>query len=299
VGDGASGGTQATDIDQGQTTAEDGPVIHPCPPDPECPYCRGTIQSAEALDWSFLDSVYCISLKSRDDRAQRVAEQFHKTGLCRQVVFYRPTKHPKKGIIGSWESHRAVARLARERGCRAVLVCEDDVLFVGRLTPGRVRAIGAALQSLPANWMIFHLGHWPLRAFFVRRDVLQTVSACAHAYVASPRLQQWLTDRPYGTPGIPMYRLVGRALDAAFACLDGVYALFPMVAIQSVSRSDNFNTVARPKTKLKHLVTRSKHREWLLSNLMRPAESIIVVLSPVTWLIHRFKAWRNRGQPSH
>ncbi|MGB7933862.1 MAG: hypothetical protein WCH04_16875, partial [Gammaproteobacteria bacterium] len=62
-------------------------VFHRCPPDPSCPYCNGSIDPAQALDWSFLDGVYCISLKSREDRALTVAAQFHKTGLCRQLLF--------------------------------------------------------------------------------------------------------------------------------------------------------------------------------------------------------------------
>lgn len=246
----------------------------------------------QALDWSFLDAVYCISLKSRDDRATLVAAQFHKTGLCRKVTFYRPTRHPKKGIIGSWESHRAVCADAAERGCQATLVCEDDVLFVRKLSPASVRAIGAAIHSLPADWTIFHLGHWPVWSYFIARNVLRTMSACAHAYVASPRLLAWMRDHPYGTPGIPMYRRIGRALDSAFSQLPGVYALFPMIAIQSVSKSDNFNYKPKPKTKLKHYVTRSRYREFLLSNLMRPAEAIVVAMSPVTWVVQHYKQWR-------
>ena len=75
-------------------------TFHACPSDPACPYCNGTIEPQRALDWSFLDSVYCISLKSREDRARSAAAEFHRVGLCRQVMFYRPDKHPVKGING-------------------------------------------------------------------------------------------------------------------------------------------------------------------------------------------------------
>ncbi len=96
------------------TPVREEPVFHACPPDPSCPYCNGTIGDAEALDWSFLDGVYCISLQSREDRVINVAAQFHKVGLCRQVLFYRPLRHPGRGYIGSWESHRAVAGRFRD-----------------------------------------------------------------------------------------------------------------------------------------------------------------------------------------
>lgn len=271
-------------------------VFHPCPPDPACPYCTGSIEPDKALDWSFLDGAYCISLKSREDRATHVAAEFHKVGLCRQVMFYRPIKHPVKGIIGSWESHRAVGNDALQRGYQRTLIMEDDVAFATRLRPAKVRSIGQALDKLPADWMIFFLGHWPVWAYFVRHNVLRTGSACAHAYIASPGLLQWLHDHPWGAPGVRKLRMVGKALDSAYAELPGAYALFPMIATQSVSRSDNFNFKPKQNRKLKHLVTHSRHRELLLSKLMRPAEMIVVMLSPAFFVARLFQRLRSKSR---
>ena len=266
------------------TAMSDEPQFHPCPPDPSCPYCNGSIAPAQALDWSFLDGVYCISLKSREDRAIAVAAQFHKVGLCRQLLFYRPLRYPGRGYIGSWESHRAVAEHARQQGNQTTLIFEDDVQFVRRMTPRSVRAIGRAIERLPPDWMIFFLGHWPLWAYFVRPNVLRTSSGCAHAYIVSPRLLEWLHEHPWGTPGIEKRRLIGKALDSAYARLPATYALFPMIATQSVSRSDNFAVSRKKNTKLKHLVTHSRYREWLLSKLMRPGEAVAVLLSPLFFI---------------
>ena len=267
-----------------ETQVREGPVFHACPPDPSCPYCTGAIDAAQALDWSFLDGVYCISLKSREDRVINVAAQFHKVGLCRKVLFYRPLRHPGRGYIGSWESHRAVAEHAREREYQTTLIFEDDVQFVRRLSPRSVRAIGRAIEWLPPDWMIFFLGHWPLWAYFVRPNVLRTSSGCAHAYIVSPRLLHWLHEHPWGAPGIAKRRLIGKALDSAYAMLPATYALFPMIATQSISRSDNFAVCHKKNTKLKHIVTHSKYREWYLSKLMRPGEAIVVLLSPLFFI---------------
>ena len=275
------------------TTVPEEPVFHPCPPDPSCPYCNGSIDPAQALDWSFLDGVYCISLKSREDRALTVAAQFHKVGLCRQLLFYRPLRFPGRGYIGSWGSHRAVAEHARAQGCETTLIFEDDVQFVRRLSPRSVRAIGRAIKGLPPDWMIFFLGHWPLWAYFVRPNVLRTSSACAHAYIVSPRLLRWLHEHPWGAPGIEKRRLIGKALDSAYAMLPGTYALFPMIATQSVSRSDNFAVSRKKNSKLKHLVTHSRHREWFLSKLMRPFEALVVLLSPLFFIAQMSKRFRN------
>jgi hypothetical protein len=264
------------------------PVCQPCPTDPSCPYCNGAIEQTGALDWSFLDAAYCISLKSRDDRFAQAAAEFHKVGLCRRVTFYRPDKHPKSGFIGGWTAHRAVAMAALERGCARTLICEDDVLFTRTVRPGTLRAIERALRSLPPDWMIFFLGHWPLAAYFVRHNVLRTSSGCSHAYIASPRLLRWLRDHPWGSPGIEFSRIAGKGVDSAYAKLPATYALFPMLAIQRVSMSDNFDDPSvrksRRKKRLKHLVTRSEHRELLLSKLMRPFEIVVALLSPAFFL---------------
>jgi GR25 family glycosyltransferase involved in LPS biosynthesis len=268
------------------------PVCHPCPADPSCPYCNGSSDRAERpLDWSFLDAAYCTSLKTRDDRAAEPAAEFHRIGLCQRVTFYRPDKHPKHGFIGIWASHRDVALDALQRGCARTLICEDDVLFTRRIRPRTLSAIERALRALPPDWMIFFLGHWPLAAYFVRHNVLRTSSGCAHAYIASPHLLRWLRDHPWGSPGVEFSRIAGKGVDSAYAMLPAAYALFPMLAIQRVSKSDNFDDPAirksKKKTRLKHLVTRSAHRELLLSKLMRPFEMIVALLSPAFFLAER------------
>jgi hypothetical protein len=57
-----------------------------------------------------------------------------------------------------------------------------------------------------------------------------------------------------------------------------------MIATQRLSASDNFAVSHKKNTKLKHLITHSRHREWLLSTLVRPAEVIVVLLSPLFFL---------------
>lgn len=258
------------------------PRWHLCPPDPRCPHCGSRGGTGGDLDWSFLDAVFCISLASRSDRATSAARQFHRVGLCRRVVFYRPERHPVKGVIGSWESHRAVALDALARGARRALICEDDVAF-RPVSPRTIAAIGRALERLPEDWSIFYLGHWPLSAWPIGLHVLRTRSGCAHAYIASTRLLRWFAEHPWERP-VAKHPLVGRGVDAAFACLPGTYAFFPMVATQFAFTSDNFTAAQKRRNKNKwrwrHLVTHSSHREWLLAHLMRPAEMAAVALSP-------------------
>ena len=89
-----------------------------------------------------------------------------------------------------------------------------------------------------------------------------------------------------GLAGGAAQPVAGKGVDSAYAKLPAAYALFPMLAIQRVSPSDNFDLVRKQKRKkkLKHLVTRSAHRELMLSKLMRPFELVVALLSPAFFL---------------
>ena len=279
--------------DAGRPPAAATAVFHPVPIDPTCPHCRssgatdGT--SVTAADWSFADAVYCISLAERDDRMALAAAEFHRIGLCRRVLFHRPTRHPTQVIEGIWEAHRTVARHALDRGAERVLILEDDVIFTRRITKSLLARVGAAIGDLPPDWTIFFLGHWPLCARFRHADVLETSSACAHAYIASPRLLRWLDTHAFADRADAYDKRAGGGIDAAYARLDGSYAYFPMLAIQAIRGSDHMAAKkrTRPIRHLKHLVTRTSLGECLLSWLMRPNELLIAGIGAAAGAIER------------
>ncbi len=264
--------------------------FHPCPIDPGCPHCRGDAPSSA---WDFVDRAYCISLADRPDRAALAAAELHRVGLCRRVLFYRPDRHPTRVIEGIWESHRAVARHALDAGARNALILEDDVAFapwVGRRT---LAAVEAAMAALPPDWTIFFLGHWPLRARFVAPNLLRTSSACAHAYIASPRLLSWLAANPFSKDRREREQIAGGGIDASYARLPQAFAFFPMLATQAARGSDHMAEKKRnkPIRKLKHLVTRTDLGELLLSRMMRPNELAIASVAAAIAL----GGWLGRG----
>lgn len=244
--------------------------LHACPTDPDCPHCAGVT----TYDWTFVDAVYCISLASRHDRAALAAAELHRVGLCRHTRFYRPQRHPTSVVEGIWESHRAVAAHALQQGARRALILEDDVAFARWVRPGTIRAVADAMRRLPDGWAIFFLGHWPLRARFVRRNVVRTASGCAHAYVASERLLTWLRDTPFSKQNRQREQIIGGGIDASYASMDGAFAYVPMLATQAVRGSDHMAHKKRKRhvRRLRHVITRTSLGEVLLSNLMRPNE---------------------------
>jgi hypothetical protein len=263
----------------------DATSFHACPRSASCPHCASPEKSA-LFDWSQVDTAYCISLQEREDRARSAAAEFHRVGLCRKVVFYRPPRHQTKPIAGIWESHRRVLSHALMQGNRSALVFEDDVVFARWFGPRSNRCLNKAIQQLPDGWNLMYLGHWPLRMRFISLHLVVTSSACTHAYLASNRLMRILASRPYiHQASIPR---VGRGIDAVFAKLPDAYAFFPMVATQSTSPSDHVRPRARRRIRrAHHIVIRTRAREWLISKFMRPAE-IVQALAAVIALVMSF-----------
>lgn len=231
----------------------------------------GVANSIDPSDaWPGIDAVYCISLQSRPDRTAAARAELARAGLLPITTFYHPIRHPDKPVQGIWESHRAVARHALERGQRRVMILEDDIHF--RRLPERAR-LARQLDGLPENWKILFLGHWPFRVRFLARDLLETESVCAHAYVASEHLLSWLVERPFDAPGVQLRRGAGKGIDSAYSMLPGCYAVFPMLVVQGASPSDHFAHLrAKTKRKLHHRLMRAFPVERGYALGMRGAE---------------------------
>lgn len=248
---------------------------------PEFQACKVTrAMERTELDWSFVDSAYCISLKEREDRAVAATAQFNEVGLASRLLFYRPNRHKTNPVLGIWESHCAVARHALAQGHERVAIFEDDVRFDLKLTTRKLGSIARALDILPDNWQIFFLGHWIIDCAFVSRTVLWTQSGCAHAYIASRQLLEWMAASDFEDfrRRHPEPSVIGRGIDDAFYRLPHAFAIFPMIAIQSTSPSDHLTRSKRGNIgRMRHIVTRTRFREWGISKLMRVNELRAVI----------------------
>jgi hypothetical protein len=100
-----------------------GAFFAPVPHDEHCAYCKGECRAATlAPD---MQAIYCISLQEQPHRTAQAVAHFHRTGLCRQVIFsasparsqYRlrhlgepPLDRPRGGQTGLQPYHRARRR---------------------------------------------------------------------------------------------------------------------------------------------------------------------------------------------
>jgi hypothetical protein len=252
------------------------PYFEPVPPSVSCDYCTGR-RALTPLPEP-LDAIYCISLQDQPHRTRQTAAHFHHIGLCRHVTLYRPVRG-KNGERAIWESHRALARHALAKGRRNALMLEDDVFFRqpwDRLAP----RIARVMAALPADWWCLYLGHVPYQAYFIRPNILRVRSACAHAYIAGPRLLAWLVDTEPFSPEIARRgTIVGAMFD-----LPGMYALFPMAALQRFlgdyrvdPRGDR---IGRPR----RLLDGDRWRYYVIFRGALVMEALSAMLSPFHWL---------------
>ena len=254
------------------------PLFHGVEARPDCPYCNGTAQAIDSE--AIVDAIYCISLQEQPHRTAQAAELFHRHGLCRGVMFFRPTRpRGRDASWGVWDSHRRVARHALAEGHKRVLIFEDDVQLA-RPWSRIVRRVERAYPELPGEWWGLFLGHFPMQAYFVTPRLARVRSVCAHAYIANAPLLRWLGETTPQDPDVEVSRVVGRAMDGAFAALPEMYALFPLVATQRAMGD------GRPLG----------YRDLLILYGARPAEAIAALFSPLHWLIMEIARVRAAGR---
>ncbi|RJR28858.1 MAG: glycosyltransferase [Desulfobacteraceae bacterium] len=192
----------------------------------------GLTRKTALLDcWGFFDRVYCISVDERTDRREEARRQFSRVGLLEKVEFVLVKKDPTDCEQGIYESHMSCIEKGFESGAKTILIFEDDILFE-RFSPGALRNCVDSLSAV-SHWNLLFLG------CLVRRS--KRIDACpnmlevryrslAHGYAVSREFAEVLIRKP--RQSIPYDEML-----STFET--GCYALYPSMAFQSNSRTDN------------------------------------------------------------
>lgn len=206
-------------------------------------------------DWSWLDRIYCINLRSRPDRLLESQSEFHRVGLCKRILYYRPERPTDeewqtyqcsliargkqdsvmtvtKGAYGCWRSHQAVMEHALRNGYNHILVFEDDVTFLSNLTPTIAKEVLPNLVSrLPVGADFLHLGYFPYAGHPVSSGhafrLWRVKALCTVAYIVTFRGMQRICGADYTIP-----------LDFWMLKNSQQYAVFPKIAWQRKSSTD-------------------------------------------------------------
>ena len=247
-------------------------------PDPSCKFCMGRLKPTK-LD---VGAAYCISLVEQPHRTAYAAAHFHAIGLCQQTTFYRPHRASNTNL-GVWNSHRAVAREALAKGHRRVLIMEDDVAFRRQIVDLAPR-IGLAFTNIPADWWGLYLGHMPFQAYFIARGLIRTRSTNAHAYIANAPLLEWFAATEPMTAEVPIWPLIGRSVDSAMSNLPGMYAVFPMMALQKDLGDRRVDSRVTPAGRRRGWRDVDRWRYLFIFRGALVAEAVAILGSPFHWL---------------
>jgi glycosyl transferase family 25 len=113
---------------------------------------------------AFFDGAFVINLPDRKDRRRAIAKELHKAGMPLEAskVEIFPAVRPKEpagfptiGVRGCFLSHLGLLLKARERGCRNVLVMEDDLV----LSESIHKDLAALRSGLEQPWDLAYFGH--------------------------------------------------------------------------------------------------------------------------------------------
>lgn len=209
--------------------------------------CKDCLKSDASLyNWDWIDHVYCISLQDREDRVTLVTQEFHKVGLCKKLIFYRPVKDTsnvkRPGTRGCWESHRTIAKKALDEGADKLLIFEDDVEFdMEHCTLENVQKVADSVQKFGSELSILLLGHWPVVCLpsLKSTKLVRTVSMCTHAYIMGKSVMEWLRDHAFDDMKYNAPHKDGRGIDIALMLKHKMYAFFPMLTYQKATATSN------------------------------------------------------------
>jgi hypothetical protein len=184
--------------------------------------------------WEFFDRIYCISLEERTDRREEAKIQFSRVGLLERVEFALVRRHPSDCEQGIYESHMACIGNGLQAGAGNILIFEDDILFE-RFSRSALKNCVDFLSGL-SEWNVLFLGCLVKSSKKTGNPNVLRVRyrSLAHAYAVSGKFAKVLIEKPWQ----------GLAFDAMLSTFEkGCYAVYPSMAFQSSSPTDNIKAL--------------------------------------------------------
>lgn len=186
------------------------------------------------MKWTdILDGCYCISLRSCEDRYQKVCQELRRVGLHNITDYYRPDKHPKGGRIGCWLSHVSIMQIAKRKKQRYILILEDDVQFMPNFNLHNLSQAVQIFRTWPDYVAdILYLGHVP---FWMKPTIFpqiyETHSLTTHAYI--------INTHSYLCQQITRDLTFRDSIDIIFFKYAKAFAVYPMMVIQQDNGNSN------------------------------------------------------------
>lgn len=189
-------------------------------------------------EWAFFDKIFCISLDERTDRRDEAKRQFSKVGLLNRTEFVIVKKHPDNCEQGIYESHMTCIRQGIQADAGNIAIFEDDIIFE-RFSAAKLKRCVEFLRA-KTDWSILFFGCLVTGSKTTENESVLKVKyrSLAHAYVLNRRFAEVLVQKPWQNI----------AFDAVLAsCCENCYMIYPSIAFQSNSATDNMNYLALEK----------------------------------------------------
>ena len=179
---------------------------------------------------NFVDKVYCINLKSRQDKKKNMRDQMKK--LFTPVTFFQAVKNKKNPARGCLESHMRIIKEAKEKKYEIIMIMEDDCIF-------NVNKLEIDIETLPADWEMLYLGG-NVQKLYDENDLsiknktwIKMACHAAHCYIIRKEFYDFILTglNEYKNPIDVFYS------DDAHARKNS-YILNPFIAVQQDGYSD-------------------------------------------------------------
>ena len=205
----------------------------------------------------YFDKAYCINLTSREDRLQRVQNEFKEKGLSEFFERFPAVNLRKHDIASEYDkaigpyhvvpnagclaSHREIVKKANNEGLKNVLVFEDDVRFISE----REDFLLSIEDLKQQNWGLFYLGATieekmtAITRHLFRTSCAKATHAVAYNHTVYEDILRLVPEEPEELlKFISKYTAVDNFLIKEIQSKHNTFICNPMAAVQGRSFSD-------------------------------------------------------------
>jgi hypothetical protein len=181
-------------------------------------------------DTTFIDRVFLVNLKKREDRFK----EFFEMALEHNIVFERweAIEYPNEGARGLRDTMQRLFVECLSRGYKNVMVFEDDALI---LRPDFNDIMDSVVRQIPANYDIVYGGSQPTIGFpegFHSHNLLKLYKGFAtHHCIYSESVMKYLAGTTWGYP-------IDNWLVDHIQTAGNCYQIYPFLTTQRAGFSD-------------------------------------------------------------
>lgn len=198
---------------------------------------------------NYFDAIFCLNLAKREDRRNRMLEQFEVYGIG--AKFWESYYH-EKGYFGLVVTMKHLFEYCLDKGYEKILIFEDDAKIMH--PPDEFhRYMEASVNDLKnVHWDLFYLGLQHVKRFrrWVTPNLLPVECGYStHATAYSKRAMEFVVSRHIDEP-------IDNWLVREFQPQNTSYCTYPLL----VTQFDGYSDIGNDHCNWNHYITTSYHK---------------------------------------